>query len=293
MPGSKTMPKMQAQINRNHDNILALENNSVENNSTLARLENVGVKREGNWLIRHVNFHAEPGEIITIVGPNGSGKSTTLKVLTGVIAPDEGKLTRLSNLSVGYVPQKLTIDATMPITVTRMMRLARDIDPDKIAKLLEKFQIEHLANTQVQKLSGGEFQRLLLARAIITNPQLLILDEPSQGVDFSGQMEIYDYIRAYRDESMATIVLVSHDLHLVMAATDRVVCMNGHICCSGTPQNVANDPQYLKLFGPKASQSLAIYRHTHDHEHLPDGRVKHADGSITEDCHPDDGHHLA
>jgi zinc transport system ATP-binding protein len=270
------------------------ENNcilSLLDNRNLVQLENVGVKRDGSWLVRHVDLHVESGEIVTIVGPNGSGKSTTLKTLTGMVKPDEGLARRKSNLKIGYVPQNLSIDAAMPLGVKRMMKLGGNIDAGDIAKILDRFKIAHLADTQVRHLSGGEFQRLLLARAILARPQLLILDEPSQGVDFSGQIDIYDYIRSYRDDTGASIVLVSHDLHLVMAATDRVVCMNGHICCSGTPQSVATDPQYLELFGPKAAQALAFYRHTHDHVHLPDGRVQHTDGSITEDCHPGDGHH--
>ena len=270
------------------------ENNcilSLLDNRNLVQLENVGVKRDGNWLVRHVDLHVESGEIVTIVGPNGSGKSTTLKTLTGMVKPDEGRARRKSNLKIGYVPQNLSIDAAMPLGVKRMMQLGGNIDTGDIMKMLDRFRIAHLADTQVRHLSGGEFQRLLLARAILARPLLLILDEPSHGVDFSGQIDIYDYIRSYREDTGASIVLVSHDLHLVMAATDRVVCMNGHICCSGTPQSVATDPQYLELFGPKASQALAIYRHTHDHVHLPDGRVQHTDGSITEDCHPGDGHH--
>ncbi len=263
----------------------------LQENSILVQLENVGVRRNGNWLVRHVDITVGRGEIITIVGPNGSGKSTTLKALTGIVRPTEGRVIRDKGLKIGYVPQKLTLDGTMPLSVRRMMKLARNESRDNIDKLLEQFQIGHLADAQVQSISGGEFQRLLLARAILGRPHLLILDEPSQGVDFSAQIEIYDYIRSYRDDTGAGIVLVSHDLQLVMAATDQVICMNGHVCCKGTPRGVAADPQYLELFGPRAAEALAIYRHTHDHVHLPDGRVRHADGTITEDCHRDDGHH--
>ncbi len=263
----------------------------LQENLTLVQLENVGVRRNGNWLVRHVDITVGRGEIITIVGPNGSGKSTTLKALTGIVRATEGRVIRDKGLKIGYVPQKLTLDGTMPLSVRRMMKLARNESRDNIDKLLEQFQIGHLADAQVQSISGGEFQRLLLARAILGRPHLLILDEPSQGVDFSGQIEIYDYIRSYRDDTGAGIVLVSHDLHLVMAATDQVICMNGHVCCKGTPRGVATNPQYLELFGPKAAEALAIYRHRHDHVHLPDGRVRHADGTVTEDCYRDDGHH--
>lgn len=256
-----------------------------------AQLNDVGVWRDKRWLIRHINLQIEQGEIVTIVGPNGSGKSTLLKVLTGNVKPDEGTLERYPNLKIGYVPQSLAIDAAMPMSVMRMMKLSGKADKSAIDQMLARFQISHLANATVQSLSGGEYQRLLLARAIVTKPQLLILDEPSQGLDYTGQTNIYDYIRSYRDETGASVLLVSHDLHLVAAATDRVICLNGHICCSGTPQSVATNPQYLNLLGAEASQALAIYQHTHDHEHLPDGSVRHLDGSITSDCHPDDGHH--
>jgi zinc transport system ATP-binding protein len=281
------MPKFYNKINNRVKN----RKLKRQDDPVLVQLKNVGVKRDGVWLIRHVDLQVERGEIITIVGPNGSGKSTTLKALSGVIKPDEGSVSRRSDFTIGYVPQKLMLDATMPLTVNRMMRLVPDFEAGEAKKLAEKFQIAHLGDAQVQSLSGGEFQRLLLARAILGRPQLLVLDEPSQGVDFSGQLDIYDYIRDYRDQTGASIIVVSHDLHLVMAATDRVICLNGHICCSGSPQSVANDPQYLNLFGPKASEALAYYRHTHDHVHLPDGRVQHTDGSITEDCYPGDGHH--
>jgi len=263
----------------------------LHSNSNLVRMDDVGFRRDGKWLIRHVSFTVQPGQIITIVGPNGSGKSTTLKVLTGILKPSEGKVISNKSLKIGYVPQSLAVDGTMPISVRRMMNLAGNVKTDAIDATMARFHIDHLANSQVQSLSGGEFQRLLLARAIMARPQLLVLDEPSQGVDFSGQMEIYDYIREYRDQTGASVVLVSHDLHLVMAATDQVICINGHVCCSGTPEGVANNPQYLEMFGPHAAQALAIYRHNHDHIHLPDGNVRHADGTITDNCHREDGHH--
>ncbi len=259
--------------------------------SNLVRLENVGVKRNNRWLVRHVDLHVDEGEIVTLVGPNGSGKSTTLKMATHVLAPDEGKVWSKPNLTIGYVPQAMAINSSIPIDVARMMAVGAKCNASEITKALEHFQIAHLADAQIHSLSGGEFQRLALARATLHKPQLLVLDEPGQGVDISGQMEIYDFIRTCRDQTGAGIVMVSHDLHFVMAATDRVICMNGHICCSGTPQSVAENPQYLELLGAGASQSLAFYQHTHDHVHLADGTVQHADGSITSDCHPDDGHH--
>lgn len=259
--------------------------------TALIEMKNIGVKGPNRWLVRHVDMHISPGEIVTILGPNGSGKTTTLKVLTGIVSPDEGHVTRSSNPSISYVPQSLNIDNTMPLNVNRMMRVGGKFPVGEVEHILEKFDIAHLANQPVQYLSGGEFQRMLLARALLQKPQLLVLDEPAQGVDYTGQTEIYDFIRDYRDEAGAGVLLVSHDLHLVMASTDRVICMNGHICCSGTPQSVSENPHYLELLGPRASDGLAFYRHEHDHVHLSDGRVQHRDGSITTDCHPDDGHH--
>lgn len=263
----------------------------VKSKTVLASMKDVGVKRAKRWLIRHVDIDIEPGEIITIVGPNGSGKSTTLKALGGIVSPDEGSVEINRNMPIGYVPQSLNIEPTLPLDVSRLIKLGNKSGLNKINPLLEKLQIDHLVNVQVSSLSGGELQRVMLVRAMLGQPELLILDEPAQGVDFSGQTQIYEYLRTFREDTGAAILLVSHDLHLVMAATDRVICMNGHICCSGTPQSVSENPQYLEMLGPHASKSLAVYHHSHDHIHLPDGRVKHLDGSITTDCHPNDGHH--
>jgi zinc transport system ATP-binding protein len=257
----------------------------------LVTLTGVGVRRGGRWLVRGVDMAVKPGEIVTLIGPNGSGKSTTAKLATGVLAPDQGKVWRRPGLSVGYVPQKLAIDWTLPLTVARLMRIAGPADDRAVAAALTETGIPHLAGAPVQALSGGEFQRALLARAILRKPDLLVLDEPVQGVDFAGEVALYDLIRQVRDRTGCAVLLISHDLHIVMAGTDTVICLNGHVCCSGTPDAVAASPEYLGLFGAKAAGSLAVYRHHHDHTHLPDGRVRHADGSVTDDCHPDDGHH--
>lgn len=257
----------------------------------LAELAGAGVRRNGRWLLRGVDLALRPGEIVTLIGPNGSGKSTTAKLVTGVIAPDQGSVRRRPGLTVGYVPQKLAIDWTLPLTVSRLMRLSGRADDRAVAAALEETGIPHLAATPVQALSGGEFQRALLARAILRRPDLLVLDEPVQGVDFTGEVAMYELIRQVRDRTGCAILLISHDLHIVMAGTDTVVCLNGHVCCSGPPEAVAASPEYLRLFGAKAAGGLAVYRHHHDHTHLPDGRVRHADGSVTDDCHPHDGHH--
>jgi len=261
------------------------------NSEPLVALAGAGIRRDGRWLVRNVDLTVRRGEIVTLIGPNGSGKSTTAKMATGVLKPTEGSARRAAGLAVGYVPQKLAIDWTLPLTVERLMRLTGWYADSAIAEALNEVGIPHLLKAQVQNLSGGEFQRALLARAMVGKPDLLVLDEPVQGVDFSGEVAMYDLIRRVRDRTQCGILLISHDLHVVMAETDTVICLNGHVCCSGTPESVAASPEYLKLFGARAAETLAIYRHHHDHTHLPDGRVRHVDGSVTDECHPDDGHH--
>ncbi|QLF70359.1 metal ABC transporter ATP-binding protein [Peteryoungia desertarenae] len=257
----------------------------------LVRLEGAGVKRGGRWLVRGVDFSVSKGEIVTLIGPNGSGKSTSAKMAIGVLQPDEGRVRREASFRVGYVPQKLAVDWTMPLTVRRLMTLTTSLTRQEIVLSLDAVGIGHLIDAEVQNLSGGEFQRALLARAIARKPDLLVLDEPVQGVDFSGEIALYELITSIRDKTGCGILMISHDLHVVMAATDTVICLNGHVCCRGTPAAVSQSPEYMRLFGAKAGQTLAIYNHQHDHTHLPDGRVQHADGSITDHCHPGDGHH--
>ncbi len=259
----------------------------------LVSLANAGVRRNGRWLVRGVEFSVSRGEIVTLIGPNGSGKSTTAKAAIGVLKPDEGRVERKAGLRVGYVPQKLSIDWTLPLTVERLMTLTGPLKGREIEEALAATGISHLSRAEVQHLSGGEFQRALLARALARKPDLLVLDEPVQGVDFTGEIALYDLIKSIRNRTGCGILLISHDLHVVMAETDTVICLNGHVCCRGTPQMVSQSPEYLKLFGSRAAQSLAVYSHHHDHTHLPDGRVQHEDGSVTEHCHPGDGHHHA
>lgn len=257
----------------------------------LVSLKNVGVERAGRWLVRGVDLNIGRREIVTLVGPNGSGKSTTAKIVLGVLPPDEGEVIRGGELIVSYVPQKLSIDWTLPLSVERFMRLTGRIKKRESDKAMEATGVLHLKNAEIRTLSGGEFQRVLLARAIARKPNLLVLDEPVQGVDFGGEIALYNLIQRIRDEFDCGILLISHDLHVVMAATDRVICLNGHVCCEGTPTVVASSDAYKELFGARAASTLAVYEHQHDHTHLPDGRVRHADGSITDHCHPDDGHH--
>jgi zinc transport system ATP-binding protein len=239
----------------------------------LARTRDLGVLRGGRWLVRNVDLVVRRGEIVTLVGPNGSGKSTCVKAILGLLRADEGTAATAPGLRIGYVPQQLMIDRTMPMTVRRLMTLTGHHTDAQVMQALEAVGIARYAASPVQQLSGGEFQRALLARAIIREPDLLVLDEPVQGVDFSGEIELYELIRDIRARLGCGILLISHDLHIVMAQTDIVVCLNGHVCCSGTPRTVAESPEYARLFGPRAAQTLAVYRHEHDHVHDPDGAI--------------------
>jgi zinc transport system ATP-binding protein len=241
----------------------------------LAAARGLGVVRDGRWLVRHVDLELHRGEILTLIGPNGSGKSTTAKALLGLIRPDAGTVDRAAGVRVGYVPQRLTLDWTLPLTVRRLMTLTGRHPRADVERALDRVGIPHLADARVQTMSGGEFQRLLLARAIVRRPDLLVLDEPVQNVDFNGEIALYQLIRAIRDELGCGILLISHDLHVVMAHTDTVLCLNGHVCCHGTPQMVTESPEYRRLFGPRAAETLAVYRHHHDHVHRADGSVVH------------------
>ncbi len=263
----------------------------LKRQETLVELDGAGVNRAGRWLVRGVSLSIRKGEILTLIGPNGSGKSTTARMALGVLNPDEGTASRQPGLKVGYVPQKVSIDWTLPLTVERFMRLTGNIARADVDAAMERTGVSKLRHDEVRSLSGGEFQRVMLARAIARKPDLLVLDEPLQGVDFSGQIVLYELISKLRNELGCGILLISHDLHVVMAATDQVICLNGHVCCHGTPVAVASSPEYRQLFGDRAVPTLAVYEHHHDHVHLPDGRVRHADGTVTESCHPADGHH--
>lgn len=257
----------------------------------LATLDNAGIYRSGRWLVRGVSFSVDKGEIVTLIGPNGSGKSTSAKMALGILKPDEGEVSRRPDLKVSYVPQKLTVDWTLPLTVRRFMSLTGEVSASEAEDAMAATGVSHLEQAEVRTLSGGEFQRVMLARAMARKPDLLVLDEPVQGVDFTGEISLYNLIQQIRDDLHCGILLISHDLHVVMAATDRVICLNGHVCCSGTPTVVASSAEYKALFGARAASTLAVYEHHHDHTHLPDGRVRHGDGSITDHCHPEDGHH--
>ncbi len=241
----------------------------------LIQLQNASYQIQGRWLVRGITLAVHEREIVTLIGPNGSGKSTTVKLALGLLPVSEGVAEKKTGLKVGYVPQKLHIDRTLPMTVQRFMTLTQKVAQDDILAALEMAGITKLQHQSLHGLSGGEFQRLLLARAIACKPNLLVLDEPVQGVDFAGEIALYELIARIREQMGIAILLISHDLHVVMRATDRVICLNGHVCCQGSPETVAASNEYRALFGLQATDALALYTHHHDHEHLADGTVRH------------------
>ena len=235
--------------------------------------------RGGRDIVQGVDIAVHGGEIVALIGPNGAGKSTLARLLLGLIEPDAGTVRRKSDMTVGYLPQRTAIDPVFPLTVRRLLDLARKRDEATVRQRLEEVGASLLLDAMVHELSGGELQRVMLARALLRDPDLLVLDEPVQGVDFTGEIELYELIAEIRDRRGCGVLLISHDLHLVMAATDRVVCLNHHICCAGQPEAVSRDPEYLALFGPKAARRLAIYAHAHDHHHdISGGVVDHDHG---------------
>ena len=239
----------------------------------LVKLNNAGFSIKDKWLVKGVSLQVEKGKIVTLIGPNGSGKSTTAKIALGIYKQIDGSVEKYTN-KIGYVPQKISIDWTLPLRVNDFMLLTKRLNNDTIDEALSLTGVIHLKNKNLGDLSGGEFQRVLLARAISKKPELLVLDEPVQGVDFTGEIALYELIKKISDELNCGILLVSHDLHTVMSATDHVVCLNGHVCCSGSPIDVAKNNEYKALFGEKAAQILTRYEHNHDHVHTIDGDIK-------------------
>ena len=243
------------------------------NNNLLVKLKNAGYQQNDKWLVKGVSLSVEKGKIVTLIGPNGSGKSTTAKIALGIYKKIDGEVEKYTN-KIGYVPQKISIDWTLPLRVHDFMLLTEDLDDESINEALSLTGVVHLKDKNLGNLSGGEFQRVLLARAISKKPEFLVLDEPVQGVDFTGEIALYELIKKISDELNCGILLISHDLHTVMTATDHVVCLNGHVCCSGTPIDVAKNNEYKALFGEQASQILTRYEHKHDHVHNNDGEIK-------------------
>ena len=243
------------------------------NNNILVKLKNAGFRQNNKWLVKGVSLEVKKGKIVTLIGPNGSGKSTTAKIALGIYKTIDGEVEKYTS-KIGYVPQKISIDWTLPIRVHDFMVLTENLSDETINEALSLTGVIHLKNKNLGNLSGGEFQRVLLARAISKKPELLVLDEPVQGVDFTGEIALYELIKKISDTLDCGILLISHDLHTVMSATDHVICLNGHVCCSGTPIDVAKNNEYKALFGEQASQILSRYEHRHDHVHTIEGEIK-------------------
>ncbi|MGA4633419.1 zinc ABC transporter ATP-binding protein ZnuC [Pseudomonas solani] len=238
----------------------------------LIRLYGVGVSFAGQAVLQDVGLSLKPGEIVTLIGPNGAGKTTLVRTVLGLLKPERGSVWRKPRLRIGYMPQKLQVDATLPLSVLRFLRLVPGVDRDAALAALKEVGATHVIDSPLQSVSGGELQRVLLARALLRQPELLVLDEPVQGVDVAGQAELYRLITRLRDRLGCGVLMVSHDLHLVMSTTDQVVCLNRHVCCSGHPEQVSFDPAFVELFGQDA-KSLAVYHHHHDHAHDLHGEV--------------------
>ena len=229
--------------------------------------------RGGRRVLDHVDLSVGRGEIVTVIGPNGAGKSTLIRAILGLETLEHGEVRRVPGLSVAYLPQRHHLDPSLPLSVRRLLTLTHRPDEGRLRAVLDELGIAALRDASALRLSGGELQRVMLARALLRDPQLLVLDEPTQNVDAAGALEIYQIIARQRDRTGCSVLLVSHDLNIVMAATDRVYCLNGHICCSGKPTDVGRDRAFVALFGAAAAQTLAPYTHHHDHVHGPDGAV--------------------
>ena len=234
---------------------------------SLISVQALSVRLGAREVLKQVDFQIEQGEIVTIVGPNGSGKTTLLRAIIGAVLPFSGNVSRAPRLTIGYVPQRLHIDATLPMTVVRFMNMPREVASAVCENALHDAGVPGLSSRQMSELSGGQFQRVLLARALMDKPDLLILDEATQGLDQPGSASFYRQIENVRHTLGCAVLMVSHELHVVMSACDRVVCLNGHVCCQGTPEVVASAPEYRALFGTGTLGTIALYRHHHNHDH--------------------------
>lgn len=243
-------------------------------NRPLVQTHGLTVIKSNTQILQGISLAINPAEIVTVIGPNGAGKSTLIKAILKLVKPSSGHIEYHPDLTIGYMPQKFHLDPTLPLTVKRFLQLATK-NQQRAQQLLEEMGAPHVYERMVGQLSGGELQRVLLARALMAEPNLLILDEPAQGVDLNGQSQLYQLISSLRDRRHMAVLMVSHDLHFVMAATDQVICLNQHICCSGHPSAVSTDPAYRTLFASDAMDSqLAIYNHHHDHHHELDGHIE-------------------
>ena len=243
-----------------------------------------------NRILSHIDFSIRAGEIVTIVGPNGSGKSSLLRVLVGAIQATDGNLVVASGLRVGYVPQRLDLERALPMSVRRFFNLPRKVSTKAVSEVCQRISVEHLLDQPMIELSGGQMQRVLLARAVLNHPDILVLDEATQGLDQQGSAQFYQQIESLRNEMGCAVLMVSHELHVVMSASDRVICLNGHVCCEGAPDVVSSKPEYRALFGTGTQGTLALYRHehdhTHDHAHDHDHNHDHSQGHLKDHSRP-------
>lgn len=259
------------------------------NEKTLIEARGIRLARRGRQLLSDVSVTVGTGDIVTLIGPNGAGKTTMIRIMLGLLRPDSGTVARRPGLTIGYVPQRLSLDPTLPMTVAGFLDLGlrpfTRANAGRRHRVMAEVGAGDVMDTSLHDISGGELQRVMLARALLRDPGILVLDEPAQGVDITGQAEIYELIAKLRRERGVGVLLVSHDLHLVMAATDHVICLNGHVCCAGTPDSVSRDPAFAAMFGDRAASALAVYHHHHDHIHDPDGKAHAIDQTCGHD-HP-------
>ncbi len=257
--------------------------NHFDHADTLIEATGITVTRGKKEILSSAGLRVRAGEIVTLIGPNGAGKTTIVRVVLRLMKPDKGTVVRRPGLVIGYMPQGLHIDPTLPLSVGRFLALGtapgRKQAPEQAAWVLDEVGAGAIMDTPLQAVSGGEFQRVVLARALLRDPDLLVLDEPSQGIDITGQADLYRLITRIRDRRGCGVLMVSHDLHLVMADTDEVICLNHHVCCAGHPETVTNDPNYIELFGRQVAETLAVYHHHHDHAHDAGGHVVPLDES--------------
>jgi len=297
-PGRPGARAITAESQSAHPHTPAAASASARPAGALVTAEGLAVRFGATLALTQVDLTVEAGEVVALIGPNGAGKSTLVRAVLGLVALSAGRVWRRAGLRIGYVPQRMVIDPVLPLTAGLFLELARSGGAATPAAVLELVAAGELIGRSLHALSGGEFQRVLLARALMREPELLVLDEPVQGVDFGGQIALYELIGRLRDSLNLGVLMVSHDLHVVMAATDRVVCLNHHVCCSGAPEAVSRNPEYTALFGAAAAHGLAIYSHHHDHEHdlkgavvPPGGAGDDARGDIGDDTGDDTGAH--
>jgi zinc transport system ATP-binding protein len=250
----------------------------------LLSAENIGFSVSGKTILADVDLQLHSKEIITLIGPNGAGKTSLIRILLGLSKATSGTVKRRNNLRIGYVPQRISVPEVMPLRVYDFLNVTGRYQMEQCLQILTEVNCDYLLYSPMQNISGGETQRVLLARALLKEPQLLVLDEPASGMDIIGQQALYETIRHVRDKHGCGVLMVSHDLHLVMASTDKVICLNSHICCTGHPDDVSEHPEYLKLFGD-AIDGLALYSHHHDHEHDLQGNIV-----VSEHCHTCEHH---